>query len=201
MSKLIIGLTGGIGSGKTMASDWFAAQGIIIIDADIVARQVVDIGQPALVEIAHTFGSGILNIDGSLNRARLRDIIFNDSNAKKQLENITHPRIRIQIKQQLIQADSPYCILVSPLLFETDQYQMVQRTLLIDTSETLQQQRAAQRDRQGLDKISKIIVSQMPRQQKQQRADDIVLNTGAIEQLYAQLRPLHHYYLELTQAL
>ncbi|SDC00280.1 dephospho-CoA kinase [Acinetobacter boissieri] len=198
MSSLTIGLTGGIGSGKTVASDWFATQGITVVDADIVARKVVEVGQPALVEIAHVFGQQVILADGSLHRAYLRELIFNSTHAKKQLEQITHPIIRAEIIQQLAQAHSPYCILVSPLLFETDQHQLVQRTLLIDTSEELQQQRASARDQQSIEKISQIISAQMPRQEKQQRANDIVLNTGVIEQLYAQLQPLHQHYLTLV---
>lgn len=199
MSTLTIGLTGGIGSGKTLASNWFFTQGITVVDADIVARQVVEVGQPALSEIAQVFGEQALLPDGSLHRAYLRDVIFNHAEAKKQLEQITHPIIRSEIIRQLAQADSPYRILVSPLLFETNQHQLTQRTLLIDTSEELQQQRASTRDQQSIQNIRQIIATQMPRQEKQQRADDVVLNTGAIEQLYAQLQPLHQRYLALAQ--
>ncbi|MBF7682797.1 dephospho-CoA kinase [Acinetobacter sp. B5B] len=195
MSGFTVGLTGGIGSGKTVASDWFSTQGIDIIDADVIARQVVNKGQPALLKIADTFGQQALQNDGTLNRAYLREIIFNDPNAKKQLEQITHPIIRNEIIQQLFQSHSPYNILVSPLLFETDQHQLTQRTLLIDTSKALQQQRASQRDQQSIEKIKLIISAQMSRQDKQQRADDIVLNTGAIEDLYHQLFLLHQRYL------
>ncbi|WP_323127574.1 dephospho-CoA kinase [Acinetobacter rathckeae] len=199
MSTLTIGLTGGIGSGKTLASNWFSTQGITVVDADIVARQVVKVGQPALAEIARVFGEQTLLPDGSLHRAYLRDIIFNHAEAKKQLEQITHPIIRSEIIRQLAHADSPYRILVSPLLFETNQHQLTQRTLLIDTSEELQQQRASARDQQSIQNIRQIIATQMPRREKQQRADDVVLNTGAIEQLYAQLQPLHQRYLALAQ--
>ncbi|MBF7688377.1 dephospho-CoA kinase [Acinetobacter sp. EC24] len=194
-----MGLTGGIGSGKTLASNWFSTQGITVVDADIVARQVVKVGQPALAEIARVFGEQTLLPDGSLHRAYLRDIIFNHAEAKKQLEQITHPIIRSEIIRQLAHADSPYRILVSPLLFETNQHQLTQRTLLIDTSEELQQQRASARDQQSIQNIRQIIATQMPRREKQQRADDVVLNTGAIEQLYAQLQPLHQRYLALAQ--
>lgn len=199
MSLLTIGLTGGIGSGKTVASDWFALQGVSIIDADVIARQIVDIGQPALMDIAQTFGDQAIQANGSLDRAYLRQIIFNNAQAKQQLEQITHPIIRAEIIRQLAQVASAYSILVSPLLFETDQHLLTQRTLLIDTSEQLQQQRASTRDQQSIAKINQIIAVQMPRLEKQQHADDIVLNTGTIDHLHTQLHSLHLRYLALTQ--
>lgn len=198
--KLIIGLTGGIGSGKSAASRWFENQGIVVVDADIVAREIVDIGQPALAEIAKTFGEGILLNDGALNRKALREIIFQSSDARQQLEAITHPAIRTSIIQQLNAAHSPYVILVSPLLFETNQHELTTRNLLIDASVELQIARAAQRDSQNIEQIEKIIAAQMPREQKQQRADDIVLNDGQLTHLYASLKILHEKYLTLAQA-
>ncbi len=198
--KLIIGLTGGIGSGKSAASRWFENQGIVVVDADIVAREIVDIGQPALAEIAKIFGEDILLNDGALNRKALREIVFQSSDARQQLEAITHPAIRTSIIQQLNAAHSPYVILVSPLLFETNQHELTTRNLLIDASVELQIARAAQRDSQNIEQIEKIIAAQMPREQKQQRADDIVLNDGQLAHLYASLKILHEKYLTLAQA-
>lgn len=198
--KLIIGLTGGIGSGKSAASRWFENQGIVVVDADIVAREIVDIGQPALAEIAKIFGEDILLNDGALNRKALREIVFQSSDARQQLEAITHPAIRTSIIQQLNAAHSPYVILVSPLLFETNQHELTTRNLLIDASVELQIARATQRDGQNIEQIEKIIAAQMPREQKQQRADDIVLNDGQLAHLYASLRILHEKYLTLAQA-
>lgn len=198
--KLIIGLTGGIGSGKSAASRWFENQGIVVVDADIVAREIVGIGQPALAEIAKTFGEDILLNDGALNRKALREIIFQSSDARQRLEAITHPAIRTSIIQQLNAAHSPYVILVSPLLFETNQHELTTRNLLIDASVELQIARATQRDGQNIEQIEKIIAAQMPREQKQQRADDIVLNDGQLAHLYASLRILHEKYLTLAQA-
>ncbi|OTG80715.1 dephospho-CoA kinase [Acinetobacter sp. ANC 4648] len=195
----ILGLTGGIGSGKSAASQWFETQGIQVIDADIVAREIVEKGQPALVQIQKNFGDWVLLENGELNRRALRDYIFKEADARQQLEQITHPAIRTLIIQQLQAATSPYVILVSPLLFETNQHQLTQRTLLIDATEDVQIQRASARDGQNIEQISKIMTAQMPRQQKKVLADDIVLNDGHLEHLYAQLKPLHLQYLAQSE--
>ncbi|MCU4412707.1 dephospho-CoA kinase [Acinetobacter sp. WU_MDCI_Axc73] len=194
--SFILGLTGGIGSGKSAASQWFETQGITVVDADIVAREVVEIGQPVLKKIQDNFGDWVLSPDGSLNRRALREHIFQNPSARHQLEQITHPAIRQSIIQQLQNATSPYVILVSPLLFETDQYQLTDRTLLIDTSEAIQIERASQRDGQDSEHIKKIIAAQMPREQKRHIADDIVINDGHLDHLYQQLANLHQRYLE-----
>ena len=196
--KFVLGLTGGIGSGKSAASQWFEAQGIAVVDADIVAREVVDIGQPTLQQIQQAFGDWVLLEDGSLNRRALREHIFQSPEARKTLENITHPAIRTSIIQQLHAAQSPYAILVSPLLFETNQHELTQHTLLIDAAIELQIQRASQRDGQNVEQIQKIIAAQMPREQKRAMADDIVLNDGELEHLYAHLTPLHEKYLQMA---
>lgn len=196
--KFVLGLTGGIGSGKSAASQWFESQGIAVVDADIVAREVVNIGQPALQQIQQAFGDWVLLEDGSLNRRALREYIFQSPEARKTLENITHPAIRTSIIQQLHAAQSPYAILVSPLLFETNQHELTQHTLLIDAAIELQIQRASQRDGQNVEQIQKIIAAQMPREQKRAMADDIVLNDGELEHLYAHLTPLHEKYLQMT---
>lgn len=191
----VVGLTGGIGSGKSAASAWFESQNIIVVDADIVAREVVQKGQAALAEIQQAFGDWVLLPNGELNRRALREHIFKVPEARKTLEHITHPAIRNSIIQQLAQAKSTYAILVSPLLFETDQHELTQRTLLIDASEELQIQRASQRDGQNAEQIKTIIAAQMPRIEKQQMADDIVLNDGHLNHLYQHLMPLHKQYL------
>jgi len=196
--KFVLGLTGGIGSGKSAASQWFESQGIAVVDADIVAREVVNIGQPALQQIQQAFGDWVLLEDGSLNRRALREYIFQSPEARKTLENITHPAIRTSIIQQLHAAQSPYAILVSPLLFETNQHELTQHTLLIDAAIELQIQRASQRDGQNVEQIQKIIAAQMPRGQKRAMADDIVLNDGELEHLYAHLTPLHEKYLQMA---
>jgi dephospho-CoA kinase len=194
--KFILGLTGGIGSGKSAASQWFEQHGIVVVDADVVAREIVEVGQPALLQIQQAFGDWVLQKDGTLNRRALREHIFQSNDARRILESITHPAIRQSIIQQLQDAQSPYVILVSPLLFETNQHELTDHTLLIDASIELQIQRAAQRDGQNIEQIHRIIAAQMPREQKKQLADDIVLNDGHLEHLYAHLQPLHEQYLQ-----
>ena len=195
----ILGITGGIGSGKSAATQWFESQGIHVVDADLVAREIVAPGQAALAAIQQTFGDWVLLADGSLDRRALREHIFQDPAARQQLEKITHPAIRQSIIQQLQQAQSLYVILVSPLLFESNQHQLVQHSLLIDVDEATQIQRASQRDGHNIEHIQQIIAAQMPRHQKQQLANDIVLNNGSLDALYQQLKVLHLGYLQRAE--
>lgn len=195
----ILGLTGGIGSGKSAASQWFETQGIQVVDADLVAREIVKSGQPALQQIQAAFGDWVLADHGELNRRALREHIFQLPEARQTLEAITHPAIRQSLIRQLQSAQSPYVILVSPLLFETNQHELTQRTLLIDTSEDIQIMRASARDLQNEEQIRQIMAAQMSRAQKQSLADDIVTNDGHLEHLYAQLQPLHQLYLLRAQ--
>ncbi len=192
----ILGVTGGIGSGKSAATQWFESQGIQVVDADIVAREVVEKGQPALQKIQQTFGDWVLQPDGNLDRRALREYIFQNPEARQTLEKITHPAIRQSIIQQLQNPKSPYVILVSPLLFETNQHELVNHTLLVDASEQTQIQRASQRDGQNQEQIQKIIAAQMPRERKRELANDIVFNDGLLEHLYQQLEHLHQSYLK-----
>ena len=197
--SLIIGLTGGIGSGKTAASDWFARHGIDVVDADVVARVVVEPGQPALADIQATFGNWVLQPDGSLDRAALRHHIFQHPEARQQLEAITHPRIRQEIIRQLTASTSIYTLLVSPLLIESRQHELTDRVLLIDVPEHLQLSRASLRDAQSSEAIARIMAVQMPRLQRQTHADDIAINDGELSHLYAQLETLHTHYQALAR--
>ena len=199
--RFILGLTGGIGSGKSAASQWFEQHNISVIDADIVAREIIEPNQPALKKIQQSFGNWVIDDNGRLDRRALREHIFQDTEARKTLEAITHPAIREAIIVQLQQAKSPYVILVSPLLFETNQHLLTQHTLLIDASEEVQIDRASQRDTQSIDQIKSIIKAQMPRAQKQKLANDIVLNDGDLNHLYQQLEKLHQHYLERAAAI
>ncbi|MFN3585992.1 MAG: dephospho-CoA kinase [Moraxellaceae bacterium] len=195
----VIGLTGGIGSGKTLATDHFARLGITIVDADVAARIVVAPGQPALAEIAEAFGADMLLPDGQLDRPRLRQRVFSDPEARRRLEAITHPRIAAEIARQLGASQSPYTILVSPLLFESGQVRFVQRTLLIDADPALQRARAAARDNTSPEQIDAIMAAQMSREERQRRADDILLNNGEPAALHAAIEALHARYLELAR--
>lgn len=196
---LVIGLTGGIGSGKTLATDYLQAKGITIVDADLAARVIVEPGKPALADIAATFGAQVIRPEGTLDRAALRQIVFADPAQRKQLEAITHPRIAEEIVRQLAASTSPYTILVSPLLFESGQHRFAQRTLLIDAPEADQKARASKRDGVSASQIEAIMAAQMSREQRQQIADDVVLNDGHPEHLYSKLDALHQRYLELTR--
>lgn len=194
--KLIIGLTGGIGSGKTAASDYFASLGIVVVDADIVAREVVEPDQPAWQAIVDRFGEEALLPDRSLNRPWLRDKVFADPAIRRWLEQQTHPRIRERLEDQLAEASSDYAILVSPLLFESGQDALVSRTLVIDVPVEIQLQRACARDSNNEAQIRNIIAAQMPREARLERADDVVDNSGTLASLTEQLMPLHQHYLQ-----
>lgn len=195
---MIIGLTGGIGSGKSAVSRCFEMLGITVVDADIVAREVVEPGTPALSQIAAHFGSEIISSEGSLDRAALRQLIFKDELERKWLEALLHPLIREEIIRQLSHRASPYSILSSPLLLETDQHTMVERILLVDVPVDIQISRTVERDKNSKEQVEAIIKAQSPREFKQQKADDIILNTGTIESLQAKVSELHQRYLELT---
>jgi dephospho-CoA kinase len=197
---LIIGLTGGIGSGKSEASKRFAERGIVVVDADLVAREVVEPGRAALTQIAAHFGPDILDITGSLNRSKLREIIFSDPAEKQWLELLLHPIINAEIRHQLANATSVYAILASPLLLETQQFQLVDRILVIDTSEQLQIERASYRDKNNEAQIKAIMQTQLSRQERCARATDIIQNHGNITELDAQVEKLHQLYLELAQS-
>lgn len=196
MSQWIVGLTGGIGSGKTAATDHFQHLGIHVVDADVAARVVVEPGQPALAAIAGHFGAEVLDQDGRLRRPVLREIVFNDPAQRKVLEAITHPAIRQELIRQLEMATSPYVILVSPLLWESGQVDLVSRTLLIDASEEHQRARAATRDGVLPAQIDAIMKAQMPREHRQARADDVIVNHGSLSELQAEVEALHLDYLQ-----
>jgi dephospho-CoA kinase len=193
--KLIVGLTGGIGSGKSEVSRRFQALGITVVDADEVARQVVAPGQPALADIAKHFGSNILLPDGELDRAQLRKIIFSQPEQKRWLESLLHPLINTQIRQQLVAAQSPYVMLSSPLLLETRQHELVDRILVIDASEALQIARASNRDANNEDQIKAIMGTQLDRNERISRSDDIIHNHGILLELDDQISKLHQQYL------
>ncbi len=200
MSSLVIGLTGGIGSGKSMATDYLQTRGITIVDADLAARVIVEPGEPALEDIVAAFGESILQADGRLNRAALRQIVFADAAQRQRLEAITHPRIAQEILRQLSVSPSTYTVLVSPLLFESGQHRFAQRTLLIDAPESAQKQRASARDKVSEEQIAAIMAAQMSREERRKRADDIVMNDGDPAALHAALEKLHQQYLGLAQA-
>lgn len=195
---LIIGLTGGIASGKSTVGRVFQALGVPLIDADQVARQVVEPGQPALKRIAQTFGQGVITADGRLDRAALRTIVFTDPGQRRQLEDILHPVIRQQISDWLAAQTAPYVILESPLLLETSQHQLVHRILLVDVPEALQVERTMARDGSSAEQAQAIIRAQMPAALRRQRAHDIIVNDTSMDTLKNHVADLHQVYLTLS---
>ncbi|MDP4985304.1 dephospho-CoA kinase [Pseudoalteromonas tunicata] len=198
VSKKIIGLTGGIGSGKSAVANMFAALGIDLVDADIVAREVVAIGSPALAAIKQYFGEDFLNQDGSLNRSKLRERVFSQVDDKLWLNNLLHPLIRSEILAQLHQASSPYVLLVAPLLFENKLNELCDHSVLVDVPVATQLQRTSTRDNCTIELVQNIIAAQMPRAQKQALADDTIDNSLALDHTKKQVTALHQKLLALT---
>ncbi|MBE7214409.1 dephospho-CoA kinase [Shewanella benthica] len=198
MAKYLIGLTGGIGSGKTTVANLFAELGIELVDADIVARDVVAIGTSGLNQIAAHFGKQILNRDNSLDRAALREIIFSQPKERHWINDLLHPMIRTEMLNQLAATSSPYTILVAPLLFENELDRLVNRTLLIDISPEQQRKRTVHRDAVTHEQVEKIISSQAPRAEKLLKADDVIDNHGEISALKSKVIALHNNYLKLS---
>ena len=194
---MIIGVTGGIASGKSTVARAFAALGIPWVDADEVAREIVAPGEPALAEIAEHFGEGVIAPDGSLDRRALREIVFGDAAERRRLEAITHPRIRERLIAHLerLQAQAaPYVLLVSPLLFESGQQALVDRCLVVDVPESVQVARTAARDGVNESQARAIVAAQMSRQERLDRADDVIDNSADEETLAARVAELDRRY-------
>ncbi|MEI6145808.1 MAG: dephospho-CoA kinase [Methylococcales bacterium] len=194
---LKIGLTGGIGCGKTTVSKLFEQLNIQVIDADILAHQLVEIDQPALKEIALAFGTDMLNVDGSLNRKKLSQIIFSDSRQKQKLEAILHPLIYEAIQTALKSIDSAYCIISIPLLFETNMIDLVDRILVIDCPEQTQIERVLKRDAMPLAQIQAIIANQVSRTYRRSHAHDLIDTSIANDKLAESIKKLHNSYISL----
>ena len=198
---LRVGLTGGIGSGKSTAAALFAGHGVPVIDADEIARQLVVPGQTAYKQVLKTFGSDVVDTGGKLDRNRLRHIVFADPEQRKRLEAILHPLVRREIQRQTQRLQTPYCIIVIPLLIEADQRDLVDRVLVIDTDETLQLQRVAARSQLTEEEIRKIIGAQLSRSERLRYADDVILNNTDLAELRASVDTFHERYLALARSL
>lgn len=198
MADYIIGLTGGIGSGKTTVANIFASMGIALVDADIVARDVVSKGSEGLKQITAHFGPIILLEDGNLNRSKLRQIIFDHDKERLWLNALLHPMIRTSMQKQCKDAQSDYVIMVAPLLFENGLDRLVNRTLLVDISPELQKQRTVSRDAVTVQHVENIIGSQASRAEKLSKADDVIDNQGEISALQCKVEALHNLYLKLS---
>lgn len=197
---LVIGLTGGIGSGKSVVTDCFMQLGIPIIDADVVARDITKPDSSAVKLIAAHFGPDILQPDGSLNRSTLRQHIFNDPDQRQWLEELLHPLIMQDIQRQISTMKGPYCIAVIPLLIEIDYHHVVNRVLVVDAPEETQLQRTIARDNITRETALKMLHAQAKRDDRLAKADDIIHNDGRIEELMPQVQRLHEKYLEMAKA-
>ena len=197
--NFVVGVTGGIGSGKSAVTAHLENLGIDVVDADLVARVIVEPGQPALAEIAAHFGSEILQQDGTLDRAALRKIVFEDSAARAWLESVTHPAIRQEIESQLRGATSAYVVLSSPLLLEAKQHSFVNHVVVVDVTEDLQIERTTVRDNNNAALVRKIMSAQLPRAERVNRADEVIDNSGSLSDLKFQTNALHERLLDLAQ--
>lgn len=197
---LRIGLTGGIGSGKSTACAYFHELGVPIVDTDLIARELLEKGQPLLQTLCQHFGNDILNDSGYLDRAAMRQRVFSEPKGLAWLEELLHPRIREQVQQQLAQLNTLYVIIAIPLLVEKGWQREVDRVLVVDCDEQQQIMRATERDHGHPESIRNIMAHQANRQQRLAAADDILHNDGSQESLLVQVQRLHHTYLALSQS-
>ena len=195
-APLRVGITGGIGSGKSALTDRLARHGVVIVDADVAARRVVEPGTPALAAIAEHFGQGVLQADGALDRAALRAVVFNAPDERRWLEALTHPLIGERLAADLAAAASPYVVLSSPLLLEGRQRDLVDHVVVVDVPETLQIERTSARDDNAPELVRKIMAAQLTRDERLALADTVIDNSGDLAALERQAEDLHHRLLE-----
>lgn len=193
----VVGLTGGIGSGKSTVARMFGALGVHWVDADDVAREVVEPGTPALKQIVGHFGHDILLPDGGLDRAALRQVVFDAPEERAWLEGLLHPVIREELVRQLNPSDYvlPYVLLVSPLLLETDQHQLVDKVVVVDVPVEIQIERTMARDDNARDQVQRIIDAQIPREQRLQKADEVVDNNRPVSEVEHRVDELHNQFM------
>ena len=192
---LRIGLTGGIGSGKSTAADLFGALGVPVIDADVIARELVEPGRPALAEIVAAFGNDVVDVQGRLDRRSLRARVFADPAERRRLEAILHPRIHAEMARRTAAQSAPYVLLVIPLLFEAGQRDLVDRVLVVDVSPEVQRQRVGARDGLTAEQADTMLAAQWDRQRRLDQADDVIDNSGDLQALQRQVNDLHRRYL------
>lgn len=190
-NNYVVGITGGIGSGKSAVTDYLETKGIAVVDADKVARVVVEPGTSGLSAIVDHFGGDILLPSGRLDRAALRSVVFDNPDARKVLEKITHPRIREEIGRQLSDASSPYVVLASPLLLESGQNSFTDYVVVVDVPESIQLSRTMERDDNSEQLVKSIMAAQLDRKTRLSRADTSISNDGTLEELHARLDDLH----------
>lgn len=196
----VVGITGGIGSGKSAVTQRLEKLGIAVVDADLVARVVVEPGTPALAAITAHFGNDILLSNGQLDRAALRRIVFDNPEERRWLEGVTHPAIREEIARQLQEATSDYVVLSSPLLLESGQATFAQYVVVVDVPESVQLERTMRRDSNDEALVQQIMAAQLPREERIARADEAIDNSGDLKQLYANVDALHQRLLNRAKA-
>jgi dephospho-CoA kinase len=197
---LRIGLTGGIGSGKTVVAELFAARGAPVIDADAIVHELMEPGTPAYEAIVGEFGTDVLTPGGEIDRAALRTRVFGDAQARRRLEAILHPRVRAVMAERAARLDAPYVILVIPLLFEAGQRDLVDRALVVDADEATQIARVQARSGLDPDTVRRIMAAQLDREARRRQADDVIVNDRDFDHLAAQVERLHGRYLEMAKA-
>ncbi len=200
---LTVALTGGIASGKTAVSNAFSDLGVPVVDADVLSRQAVEPESPGLKAITKRFGQSVIDSDESLNRKALRQIVFNDAQSRKDLEAIVHPEVRRLTEEALHKHrldNAPYCIVVIPLLVETNQHDKYDHVVVVDVSEETQLERVTSRDGSTTQQAQKILASQATREQRLAVADSVISNTGTLEELHVQVKALHRQLRDIAAA-
>lgn len=198
-SPLRIGLTGGIGSGKSTAAESFSRLGIPVIDTDVIARALVEPGTAGFDAVVSAFGSGILGADGAIDRAALRRLVFADDARRRQLEEILHPLIREEVRRRVNAASTPYCIIAIPLLVETGRMYPLERVLVIDAPEDLRRRRAAARPGWSMEDVDRVMRSQVDRETRLATADDVIVNDADQQTLHRAVERLHAHYIQIAR--
>jgi dephospho-CoA kinase len=199
--SLVVGLTGGIGSGKSAAAEEFARLGATVVDTDAIAHELTGAGGAAIPEVKRLFGRAFVNASGAMDRKRMRDLVFSDAEEKTRLESLLHPMIRAESERRIASAAGPYAVLVVPLLIESPGYRdRLGRVLVVDCPEALQIARVRQRSGLPEAEVRRIIASQIQRERRLAAADDVINNSDTIAALQQQVRQLHEKYLALARA-
>ncbi|HSG75362.1 MAG TPA: dephospho-CoA kinase [Burkholderiales bacterium] len=196
----IVGLTGGIGSGKSAAADEFARLGAAVVDTDAIAHELTRAGGAAIAGVRRVLGDEFVDASGAMDRAKVRSLVFSDRAARARLEGLLHPMIRAESERRIGAATAPYVVHVVPLLVESPDYrQRVQRVLVVDCSPQVQKARVGQRSGLAIDEVERIIDAQIPRETRLAAADDVIDNSGSLDALHKQVRALHRRYLDMAR--